>query len=275
MVTVLGIGVAIPGPFLSDAETIILMSGFPGWETVDINSELSKEFGLPVFLEHDANCGALAELWYGQVGDNDNMVYVVADLGVGAGIVINGKLYNGDLGIAGEIGHSTIDYSGPKCECGNCGCLELYCSTKVLLQEYKKETASQPEYSGSGSKTVEEVLKCVANGDPLARKVFKRVATFLGIGLVNVVNSFNPGLIVIGDRITLAGDYLLEVVDEVLKARLLKPIYDRVEIRLGSFIKDPILYGASALVLQRALKRPSDYFIPNFIEGTAIKSASQ
>ncbi len=260
---VLGIGVAIPGPFVSKSGKIVMMSGFPGWDKIDIRSELQEHFSLPVFLEHDANCGALAELWYGSVTNQEDMIFVAADIGVGAGVLINGQLYTGSLGTAGEIGHISIDYGGPKCECGNRGCLELYCSTNTLRQEYKKEALMMPVYQGNAELSAEEILHAVASGDAFARKIFRKTAFFLGVGLVSVVNAYNPGVIILSDKLALAGNYLVEVVRQVLKERLLMPVYEGLTIRLGSFVEDSMLFGASALVLEEMLRQPSVYFKPD------------
>jgi Transcriptional regulator/sugar kinase len=256
----LGIGISLPGPFLLEGGKIALMSGVPGWDEIDISARLSEGHDLPIFLEHDANCGALAEIWYGDVGRQENVVYLTVDIGVGAGVLIQGEIYHGDLGTAGEIGHMSIDYAGPICECGNRGCLELYCSTKVLRQAYKQKAFLNPAYATRANASIEQILKDVADGDSLAREVFAKTATFLGLGMVNVVNTFNPGKIVISDRIALAGDYLIQILSGVLRERVLPEVYEKLEIRVGAFIADNILFGASALVLEHVLKSPTKYF---------------
>jgi len=261
---VLGVGVAIPGPFVVKHGKIALMSGFPGWENVDIKAELGEHTPAPVFLEHDANCGVLAEMWYGDISEFKDVIYIASDIGVGAGILVSKRLYTGGMGMAGEIGHMTIDYGGPLCECGNRGCLELYCSTHALLQEYKKELLhSLHETDHQEESTVEQILKAVASGDKTARNAFARVAQYLGIGLVSVINSFNPELIILSDKIAIAGEYLLQIVDDVLRERLLKPAYENTTVRLGSFVEDGMLYGASALVLENLLQQPTVYFKPD------------
>jgi N-acetylglucosamine repressor len=142
----IAIGCAIPGPFFRNEGKMALITELPGWERILIQQELQSTFGLPVYLEHDANVGALAEWWLGlnrrKVG---TLVYVAAGQGIGAGIVIDGKVYRGSLGIAGEIGHTSIAYDGPKCECGNNGCLTNYSSTLALMREIKKELPNYPQ----------------------------------------------------------------------------------------------------------------------------------
>ena len=136
----------------------------------------------------------------------------------------------------------------------------MYCSTKTLRQEYKKKAFTNLAYADKANASIDDILHDVATGDQFAREVFSKTATFLGIGLVGAVNAFNPGIIVISDRIALAGDYLIEILDGVLKERLLKVVYENLEIRLGAFIADNILFGAGALVLESVLKSPTKYF---------------
>lgn len=259
---VLGIGVAMPGPFASRIGKIAMMSGFPGWDQIDLKGELEKQFSIPVFLEHDANCGALAELWYGSANSQKDVLFVAADAGVGAGILVHGQLYRGSQGMAGEIGHISIDYRGPVCECGNRGCLELYCSTQRLAQRYREESILAGENPKAPVLTEQEVLGRVAAAEPLARKVFTEIATSLGVGLVSAVNAYNPDVIILSDRLALAGDYLVEVVAKVLAQRLLPSVFADLKICLGTFAEDGMLYGAGALVTEQILLRPSESLKP-------------
>lgn len=258
---ILAVGVALPGPFVARKGRIALMSGFPGWENIDIKEQLEKELSLPVFLEHDANCGALAEWICGETEHRDSMLIVLVDAGVGSGIIANNQLYNGFTGTAGEIGHTSIDFSGPKCECGNRGCLELYCSTSALRQQYREESLTHD--SEIKDKSELEILLDVKNGDEFARKVFFKTATYLGIGLVNAINTLNPTVVVISGNIVVAGDFLLDVINSVLNKRLIKEIYENLEIKQSFFGVESAFYGSSALVLEEALKYPSKYFTGN------------
>ena len=252
---ILGIGVAIPGPFVPSEGKIKLMSGSPGWENTDIKQILNAEFGIPVFLEHDANCGALVEYWYGEVGDAKDILFLALDTGVGAGILSDGQLFKGSLGTAGEVGHMSIDRNGPKCECGNHGCLEMYCSTKRLIDDYQK-AALKP-------RTLDEILKAVDEGDSEVRKIYAEAASDLGFGLVNLINILSPKLIILSGKLSLGGEYLIEVVSGVLKENLLPALYQNTEIRLGTrFDGETMLYGAGAVVLENILLEPTQCFNP-------------
>lgn len=257
---ILGIGVALPGPFMAKEGRIALMSGFVGWELIDIQGRLRTAFSLPVFLEHDANCAALAEWWYSNAGEKDCMLLMQLDDGVGSAIIADGQLYRGSTGTAGEIGHSCIDYDGPQCQCGNRGCLELYCSTLALCQQYKGEYA---QGDAVGNQAAQEIIAAVRRREPKALSAFTKTATFLSYGLVNAVNILNPEIVVLSGTLSLAGDALLDVVRPVLKERLIKDVYRTLDVRIGNFGEDNVLSGTGALVLEETLRFPTRYFNPN------------
>ena len=256
---ILGIGVALPGPFIASEGRIALISGFSGWESMDIQMRLRESFALPVFLEHDANCAALAEWWHGKMEEKDCILLMQLDDGVGSAIIADGSLYRGGTGTAGEIGHASIDYSGPKCQCGNRGCLELYCSTLALRQQYKLEYLLDAD---AGDPPAREIIEAVRRGDAKARAVYAKTATFLAFGLVNAINVLNPEIIVLSGVMSHAGDYLLEVMRPILKNRVIKDIYKNLDIRLGYFGEDNVLCGAGALVMEETLRFPSQYYKP-------------
>lgn len=255
---IIGIGVALPGPFISKEEKIILMTDFPGWEKVSIRDELEKAFNLPIFTEHDGNAGALAEWWFGnKAKSKGTMVYVAAGEGIGAGVVIDGSLYTGTLGTAGEIGHMSIAFDGPLCQCGNRGCLELYCSTTAMLKYIKSHLR---KYSGTilAERTDFEAVICAArDNDALAIEGIQNAAHYLGFGLVGIINVFNPDYIVIGDDMALLGDTFLTHVKTTISNHMLAPLYNNTSVELTSFKRDSALIGAAALVTQQVLSLPS------------------
>lgn len=256
--TIIGIGVAIPGPFFKKEGRIALMTEFPGWEKISLQDEFSSTFGLPVYLEHDANVGALAEWWLGSNRrDSGTMVYIAAGQGIGAGIVIEGRVFQGALGIAGEIGHMSIAYNGPQCECGNKGCLYQYCSTTALIRDIKSELHNYPESILNKDCSLKSIFNAIETGDELSKKVFEKIAWYLGFGLVNVVNIYNPNVIIIGDEMTKAGPMFLDLIRNVVKEHVLPEIYNNLSIELSSYTNDSVLVGAGALAADRILQRPS------------------
>lgn len=257
---IVAIGIAIPGPFLKNNEKIALITQFPGWESINFRDEFHKEFNVPVFMEHDANAAALSEWWFNNEKlENNVMVYLLVNDGVGAGIIEDGHLFVGSQGIAGEIGHMTIDFNGRKCSCGNYGCLECYCSTFALLNDtiqdlcnFEKSILNQTD-----NITVSDIFKAMDQGDPLAIKMIEQIGAYLGYGIVNIVNVYNPDLIVISGVMARGGEILLSKILETIKPRLVSSLYENVEIKLSEFTNDPILYGAAAIATDNFLKNPA------------------
>ena len=242
---VLGIGIAVPGPFNMYSNTVTLMSGFSGWNRIDIKGRLEKEFGLPVFLEQDANCGAMAELWCGN-RNCENFVYVTADRGVGSGIVIDGQIYRGDVGYAGEFGHMSIRFDGPVCECGNHGCLEMYCSTNALEKRYCDKTGSRLSSS--------RIFELVREGDSAAKEVYAETINYLSFGCASLINILNPEAVIFADKITEGGDFFLSEVRSSLKRFLMPELSGKIRVDISRFEIDPTMIGAGVLVLDRMLE---------------------
>lgn len=252
---ILGLGVAVPGPFIRQSSKMALVTGFPGWESVDLRQEIESRIDLPLFLEHDANAGALAEWWIGEgsTGQFSSMVYFVGGQGVGAGIINNGQLHRGALGTAGEIGHHTIRFDGPQCECGNRGCLELYCSTRAMTKAYQSEIRLVADGSITGDITFDDVVSGYLRKEPIARKVVDEAAGYMAVGLANIVNVLNPNLIVIGDEIPAFGDEFITMVITKLKPLMVPDMFDGVEIRRSSFAEDAMIRGMAIIVAQETL----------------------
>lgn len=227
---VIAIGMAAPGPFI---------------EKINIQEELMTAFGLPIFTEHDAKAGALAHWWFDEPRlDHGVMIYVAAGQKVGAGIVIDGKVYR----VAGEIGHMSIDYNGPACECGHKGCLEMYSSTPALLKMLDKEHSS-----------LKSVWKDLKEKDGNTEEAVRKAAWFLGFGLVNLVNMYNPDRIILGGELSAAGDLWLDTIRQVMKENVLPAVSSRLTIELSSFEQDDILKGSASIAIDCILEQPSSF----------------
>jgi len=263
---VLGIGIAIPGPYVRTEGSMSLMTEHPGWEGIAIDKELAAAIPLPVYLEHDAKAGALAEWWFApRMMEHETMVYVAAGQGIGAGIIIDGKLIRGGLGIAGEIGHMSIDFGGPRCACGNNGCLEHYCSSIALVREVKKEAINYPMSSLAKGASFSSIVEASRAGDELAIKAVKMAAWHLGFGLVSVVNAFNPDIIVIGDEMSQLGDVFFSTIRSTVEDHVLPSVYKSLRIEASPFHTDPVLIGVSTLAVEQVLLHPS--VIPQLSSG--------
>ncbi len=256
--TILGAGVAIPGPYVRTEHKMSLMTEHPGWEGISIEKELASSFPLPVYLEHDAKAGALAEWWLSpRKLEHETMVYVAAGQGIGAGIVIEGRLLRGPLGIAGEIGHISINFAGPRCACGNLGCLEHYCSSIALVREIKEAGIDYPESPLTRDFSFPSIVKALHAGDDLALFAVRKVAWYLGFGLVIAVNAFNPHIIIIGDEMAQLGEVFLAIVRDTAKSHLLPSVYQSLRIELSTFEGDPVVVGVSTIAVEQILHRPS------------------
>ncbi len=262
----IAISVALPGPFDIHKERITLMSGFPGWHEINIRAELEKDFSIPIFLEHDANCGVLAEQWFGNHEDDNNMLYIAAAEGVGAGILLDGGISRGMQGFAGELGHMSINMYGSRCECGNRGCLELYTTTRALEEEYKRKQFEINDGENIQSDELflpaEEILNRVRNGsDRAADEAYKHIVSILGFGIVSAINCLNPKVVIFADTLTDGGEIFLKHIDNVLKKHLIDDVYTTINVSVSSLQKQAILLGAGAIAFDQLLEKPSEFFL--------------
>lgn len=250
------IGIVVPGPFLRQSGRIALMTQFPGWDKLDLNQEFLKEFPVPVFIEHGANAGALAEWRYGKYRRNQGcLVNFLAGEGVGAGIVTDGEIFAGSRGIAGEIGHISLDINGEKCDCGNRGCMELYCSALSMVRHTMK---ALPDYPSSCLNKVDhigylDIFKGAEEGDELSLRMVKQVGFYIGCGIAAVINIYDPDVVIISDAMSKGGKLLLEEIKKTVKERILDVLYENIIIDYTDFSVNQILYGAAVVAIDRLL----------------------
>ena len=207
---VLGAGVGAPGP-VSDGWVVVGAPGFPGWQNVPLAERLERRLGLPVVLENDANLGALAEYRHGVGADGgrcDSLIYVYADHGIGEGIVVDGKLYRGADGLAGELGHIVIDVDGRQCVCGNYGCLEALASVGSIIQraivaaKLHGTTFLSERFSGDwDAVSYAAISEAVAQRDPVAVSAVEEAIAYLAVGITNIMRQFRPQVIVVGGQL--------------------------------------------------------------------------
>lgn len=248
------IGMAVPGPFIKSKGKIAVLTGKRSYEGIEFKTELEKRIDTDIIVEHDANAGAFAQLWFDKgIDKRKSLIYVAAGEGIGSGIVMNGSIVQGETGIAGEIGHTTINFNGEKCECGNRGCLEKYCSLLALRKNIAQ--MKKREYQLS------EIKALVEKGDPEVVSAYKSACRFLGYGIVNVINSYDPTVVVLGDELShINSDIILEEVDHVLEDRLLDEIYRNLNIKVSQIVNDSVLHGIGAMCLEQAFNNYFQYF---------------
>lgn len=258
---IVAIGLALPGPYLREEGRIAMITRMPIWHNINFAKEFENEFNKPLFIEQDANAGALAEWWF---GDHDKPLHTLAYLldgeGLGSGIVENGNLLLGMQGTASELGHISVDVHGPRCECGNYGCLEMYCSAPAMLKlaQQKIPECLKKDYQNR-AEACNAVFEAARSGNQKALEVVHEIAEYLGYGCVVLINAYNPDIIVIGDSVSQGGDLLLPTIKEVVKQRTINELHNKVQIELSHLKVDPTLYGAAAIATDRVLRMPSEY----------------
>ncbi len=254
------LGIAVPGPFNYRTSRICMETSFPGWSQIDLKQELESRFHLPAFADQDANCGALAETWTGNWNVDEDLLYVIADIGIGAGLIHHGRIFRGALGYAGEIGHISINMYGPRCECGNRGCLELYSSSQSLRDQYLQAKYGPLQPDPHTELSADEILALVRSGDPLACEVYRNSISCLAFGTVSLINALNPDTIVFSDRLTRGGPLFLDTINRTLKQYLIEELYERTRILVSACPGDPILLGSGLLAFDHLLRDPLYYF---------------
>lgn len=251
---VLRIGVGSPGP-LDLERGIVLFSPNLQWSNVPIVQLIQEAIEIPVILENDANAAALAEYRFGAGKGADSLVYMTISTGVGGGIIINDQILHGHNNNAGEIGHHTIIADGPVCGCGNHGCLEALASG-TALGRYGREAVEQGRETMIGDLVDRlseidgaTVTRAAYAGDQVALEIVNKVATYLGIGLANMINIFNPEKIILGGGVTKAGDLLIETIKETVAQRALKASTKDCQITFAELDSDVGVLGAIAVAL--------------------------
>ncbi len=225
--TLQGIGIGVPG--IIDMKTGMLRESpnLPGWAETPVRAEIERLLGTRVILENDANVAALGEKWLGAARDVDDMAMLTLGTGVGGGIVLQGRIWHGMTGMAGEFGHMTVEPEGPPCGCGNRGCVEQYASATAVVRMAKEAIASgrAPGLAKAASSDPEFSSKAIYNlaiqGDEEAKKIFGRVGRALGICLANLVNAFNLNMYVIGGGASSAWEAFSPFIFEELRQRSL------------------------------------------------------
>lgn len=257
----LGIGIGMHG-IVDPVEGV--SSFAPSFQLYDIpiKAELEKEFDMIVKVENDAKTMTLGEYWFGNGNDADNMVGVNVGNGIGAGMMINGKLFHGENNIAGEIGHITIDLSGPKCPCGNYGCLQTLAAGPAIAERARKELkAGKPskirELVDHDIEKVDGriVYEAASAGDEFSIELLNQTGRYLGIGLTNLIHTLNPKRIIIGGGVSKAGDYLMDGIKETIHTRGLTNKAKETHIVLSKLGEHASAIGACVLILEEFFSR--------------------
>ena len=254
---ILGVGVGAPGP-LDTKRGIVLLTPNLGWVNMPLRQLIHDRLGLPAALDNDANCAVLGEWWVGAARGARHAIGITIGTGIGGGLIIDGQLYHGASDVAGEIGHTTIDTEGRRCKCGNYGCLEAYASGPNIALRAVEEIEAGAESrlralvgGDLGKITAQTVYQAAADGDELALEIVNDTAKFLGVGIGNLLNVFNPDLVVVCGGVTLAGDHLFEPLRREVARRAFKPAVAACRIVPGELAGTAGVYGAAKVFLDQ------------------------
>lgn len=264
---IIGIGISAPGPL--DAQTGVLLSppNFPGWPSTPLRQIVRDAFGFPTFLDRNANACTLAEKWFGAAREMENFVYLLVDAGVGSGVFIDGGIYRGNHDIASEIGHASIDFNGPRCDCGNYGCLELYASPQVAEERVRQ--AIRTGWQGPVTEMVdgcvehvsfEIVARAAHQGDTVCLDALQGIARALAAGIVNVVNLFDPEAVILGGQISLVEDLIIDQLQDAVNKRSLVSGLEPVPVLFSELKSEAPIIGAFSLVLRELFQNPDFRF---------------
>ena len=253
---ILGVGIGAPGIVDSRRGVSVSYYSPSDWQDVHLGDLVRYEFGLPAYVEKNIRTMALAEKRFGQARDIENMICIGIRSGMGLGIIIEGKLFRGVTESAGEFGHISIDRAGPRCRCGNRGCLQEFASGRAIIRrltkQLKKGRASKvSELAGGDLEKInlDLIIQAAKAGDPLSLEILRETGAYLGIGLTNIINLFNPELIILAGGLVEAGDLILGPIRSVVDDRALAVSRRNLRItasKMGEYIA---AIGASALVL--------------------------
>ena len=254
-----GIGVGIPGLVNRKTNRIEVIPNLPALSQIDITTELSRETGLPVILDNDANTAAYGELQVGASQGRHEVFFVTLGQGIGAGLIINGHIYRGAAGFAGEFGHMTIDPEGIECACGNIGCLETICSGPNIVRRtrerlYRDRTSSLSRLAIPRDRefTAEDIAHAAREGDEMAQVMMERTGMFLGIALAAVINLLNVEMVVMGGGVMEAGDLILKPTIKETRRRAFPPSFNSSEIVIAKLGASAGMIGAALMARDQA-----------------------
>jgi len=255
---VAGVGMGIPGIMDPDTGHVFWSPNFPTWSDDEpVGAQVEEQLGLATFIVNDARCAALGELHFGAGRGVRQMVMITLGTGIGGAIVYDGKLLLGPQGSIGEIGHQTIWPDGPRCGCGNFGCMEALCGIGAILDRCRRKLqAGRPskliDMCGGNldAITPRMIDEAADEGDALAREVMDETGMWIGIGMANVINMFAPEVFVVGGGVAQAGDTILDPIIRTVKARAVARQCARCRIVPAQLGDNAGVMGAIQLVLQ-------------------------
>ncbi len=254
---ILGVGVSAPGPLDPWRGVIHWAPNLPGWRDVPLSDRLREAVGRPVWLGNDGNLAALAEQRHGAGKGSSDLVYITVSTGIGGGIVSHGQVVLGQGGLGGELGHMTVQADGPRCNCGNVGCLEALASGSAIARQAQELVALGARTNiadlvdGDRERITAKVIHQAARqGDVVAADLFRKAGMYLGVGMVNLMYLFNPGVFVVGGGVAKAGDLLFVPMQATIHQRIHEVYWKECPILPAALGDDVCLIGAAILAVE-------------------------
>ncbi len=243
---IVGIGIGVPGSVSKCGQ--ILLAPNLGWKEFDLKSLLEEKYDCPIIIENEANAGAYGEKTFGSGRNESDIVYISVGVGIGVGLILNDQLYRGTNGFAGEMGHMTIEVNGTTCRCGNEGCWELYASEQAL------KSYSQQLNISSELDELDKIIELAEEGCETAIAAFQTLGEYLGTGIINIINSFNPKQVIIGNRIAKAKKWIEQPLRSKTTNNSLWFQQNDLEIDFSKLTTHSTALGVSAFVFEGFLK---------------------
>lgn len=247
---VLGVGISMEG-LVDERNGVCVLSSSFGWKNISIADYISKKLSLPVFVNNDVKAMAKGEEMFGEGKEFSNFVLLYTGYGIGASLVYNGEIYRGASNYACEIGHITIDINGPKCSCGNRGCFQSLASGEALIKEIK---------SNNKEITVSDIIARIKENDKEILVQLDKQAHYIGVGIANIINIFNPSKIIITGYISLAPEYIKDIILKEANERSLSNMRNDTKIIFSNMGTENKYKGAVGLFISELFDNPEIFF---------------
>ncbi len=256
----LGIGVGLPG-LVNVRQGNLIMAPNLHWQNVPLRLMWNQRFHLPIYIDNEANLSTLGEYYFGVARHTDNFIYLSSDIGLGGGVMLDGRLFRGANGYGGEIGHIQRDPQGELCACGRVGCWETLVGPRAVLRRVKNELSVRQDMqlleacSGDfGNLTFEMIVQFALDGNVICREAMEDVAVNLGVGIADLVNIFNPQMVVIGGAFIAGKDILHSIIEKTIVSNALQPSVENLQIKFSERNTEACVLGAVAVVLDDILR---------------------
>jgi glucokinase len=251
------VGLALPGLVNRQTDVVIASLDFPSTVRKTLHAELIEATGLRFELENDANAAAYGEFKIGAGRGSRNLFYITIGEGIGGAIILDGKLWTGASGLAGEVGHITIDTEGAECVCGNTGCLETVASAPNIVrranERLSRDTFSLSKLAMNKDFTADDMAREAKEGDDFSLMMIERTGKYIGTGVASVINLLNLERIVLGGGVMQAGDLILNPIIQEAKRRAFQPSFEATEILAAVLGEDAATIGAAMLARDAAI----------------------